>query len=74
MAKYKQKDFRSEWYRINAKELAIVCEALDLLLETESLNDLETYVAEELRADLINAKADSVAMKKLLNGWKNGSI
>ena len=74
MAKYKIEDFVSEWYRINDRELPIICEALDLLLESDSLNDLETYVADELRADLINAKTDSVAMKKLLKEWENGSI
>lgn len=66
MAKFDEKDFRSEWYRINAKELAIVCEALDLLLETKTLNDLEAYVAEELKADLINSNADHIALEKII--------
>tara|TARA_R110002012_G_scaffold279841_1_gene468254 strand:- start:4269 stop:4493 length:225 start_codon:yes stop_codon:yes gene_type:complete len=74
MAKYKKEDFVSEWYRINDRELPLICEALDLLLETETLNDHETYVADELRADLINSKTDSIEMKKLLKKWQNGSI
>ncbi len=72
MAKFDEKDFRSEWYRINAKELAIVCEALDLLLETKTLNDLETYVAEELKADLINSNADHIALEKIIKD--NGTV
>ncbi len=72
MAKYKEKDFRSEWYRINAKELAIVCEALDLLLESETLNDLETYVADELRADLINSNYDHIALENIFK--EHGSV
>jgi len=72
MAKYKEKDFRSEWYRINAKELAIVCEALDLLLESETLNDLETYVADELRADLINSNHDHITLQNIFK--ENGSV
>lgn len=72
MAKYKKEDFRSEWYRINAKELAIVCEALDLLLESETLNDLETYVADELRADLINSNYDHIALENIFK--EHGSV
>jgi len=72
MAKYKEKDFRSEWYRVNAKELAIVCEALDLLLESETLNDLETYVADELRADLINSNYDHIALENIFK--EHGSV
>lgn len=72
MAKFDEKDFRSEWYRINAKELAIVCEALDLLLETKTLNDLEAYVAEELKADLINSNADHIALEKIIKD--NGTV
>jgi len=72
MAKYKEKDFRSEWYRINAKELAIVCEALDLLLESETLNDLETYEADELRADLINSNYDHIALENIFK--EHGSV
>ena len=72
MAKYKEKDFRSEWYRINAKELAIVCEALDLLLESETLNDLETYVADELRADLIDSNYDHIALENIFK--EHGSV
>mgnify|MGYP005990358111 CR=1 FL=1 len=72
MAKYKEKDFRSEWYRINAKELAIVCEALDLLLESETLNDLETYVADELKADLINSNYDHIALENIFK--EHGSV
>jgi hypothetical protein len=72
MAKYKEKDFRSEWYRVNAKELAIVCEALDLLLESETLNDLETYVADELKADLINSNYDHIALENIFK--EHGSV
>jgi len=72
MAKYKEKNFRSEWYRINAKELAIVCEALDLLLESETLNDLETYVADELKEDLINSNHDHITLQNIFK--ENGSV
>jgi len=74
MAKYKKEDFVSEWYRINDRELPLICEALDMLIDANAHTDSELYTAEELKYDLINAKADSIGMRKLLKKWQNGSI
>jgi hypothetical protein len=74
MAKYQSKDFVSEWYRIDDRELPLICEALDLLIEKADLSDKEIYIADELRCDLINAKSDSKNMKKLIEKWKNAAV